>query len=94
MWSRGSPGTSAAHRGDTDHPPARAGTTLTYHSLSITTATLHVQVFHLSPSSQAGRGTSYPPLLGVKASHTPPVPNGSGHEMPPLGVHPLTFAET
>eukprot|EP00959_Pyramimonas_sp_CCMP1952_P425544 8913909-Pyramimonas_sp.AAC.2 len=24
-WSRGSPGTPAAHRGDTAHPPARAG---------------------------------------------------------------------
>eukprot|EP00976_Prorocentrum_cordatum_P073920 1181313-Prorocentrum_minimum.AAC.1 len=24
-WSRGSPGTPAAHHDDTDHPPARAG---------------------------------------------------------------------
>eukprot|EP00976_Prorocentrum_cordatum_P071786 1180454-Prorocentrum_minimum.AAC.3 len=27
-WPRGSPGTPAAHRGDTDHPPARAGVVL------------------------------------------------------------------
>eukprot|EP00959_Pyramimonas_sp_CCMP1952_P378998 7938823-Pyramimonas_sp.AAC.1 len=60
-WSRGSPATPAAHRGDTDHPPARmemqrAGLGLLTVSQSL--QALAAAIRHLDPS----HGDPWPPL--------------------------------